>query len=83
MNTQTIEKTNTIQNATITDINSKFLGLADLEALASTLAHSQGFYGRLLQQLKQLDKEDRQKLNDTIKKQRLTDTLDLILWIEG
>ena len=83
MNTQTIEKTNTTQNATITDINSKFLGLADLEALASTLAKSQGFYGRLLASSQELDTEQRQKLNDTIKKQRFTTSLDLILWIEG
>lgn len=84
INTNTITQTpheDTL--AEVVDINSNFLGVDDLEALASTLARSQGFYGRLLASLQELDTEHRQKLNDTIKKQRFTTSLDLILWVEG
>ena len=83
MRTQTIEKTNAIENAPITDINSKFLGFTDLLTLAKSLSHSQGFYTRLYNNLQELDTEQKQKLNNTIKKQRFTTSLDLILWIEG
>ena len=63
--------------------NTKFLGLADLEALAQTLATSQGFYGRLLANLQELDTDERQELDETIKARHFTDTLDLIFWLEA
>lgn len=84
INTNTITQTpheDTL--AEVVDINSNFLGLDDLESLASTLAQSQGFYGRLLENLHEMDTEQRQQLNNTIKKQRFTTSLDMILWIEG
>ena len=84
INTNTITQTPHEDTLTeVVDINSNFLGLDDLEALSHTLAQSQGFYGRLLASLQELDTEQRQKLNSTIKKQRFTTSLDLILWIEG
>lgn len=73
----------TKQLAEVVEINTKFLGIKDLEDLCKTLAKSQGFYGRLLANLQELDKEQRKELNTQIKKQRFTDTLDLILWLES
>ena len=63
--------------------NTKFLGLADLEALAQTLATSQGFYGRLLERLQELDTDEQKQLDDTIKAQKFTTQLDLIFWLEA
>lgn len=61
----------------------RFLGLKDLENLCREFAKSQGFYGRLLENLQDLTKEDRQQLNKEIKRQKLTTDLDLILWVES
>ena len=60
----------------------EYLGFKDLLDLARELSCSQGFYSRLYRDLLQLDKEDIQTLDEEIKKNKFTDTLDLILWLE-
>lgn len=61
----------------------KYLGFNDLYDLVGSLANSQGFYSRLFRELQELDNEQRQELDNTIKQQKFTDSLDLIFWLEG
>ena len=51
--------------------------------LAKTLSSSQGFYGRLLRDLLDMDDETRQQVNDEMTKAELTDDLSIILWLES
>lgn len=46
------------------------------------LASSQGFYGRLLNEIENFTDEEMKKWNETIENQGFTDDLDLILWLE-
>ena len=51
-----------------------------------TLAPSQGFYGRLLAQVEELKEEDPvayEELTEEMNKQNFTDTLDVVLFLEG
>lgn len=54
-----------------------------LLALAKTLSSSQGFYGRLLRDLLEMDDETKQQVNDEMTKAGLTDDLSIILWLES
>lgn len=54
-----------------------------LLALAKTLSSSQGFYGRLLRDLLEMDDETRQQVNDEMTQAGLTDDLSIILWLES
>jgi hypothetical protein len=65
------------------DTKNKYLGFKDLLKLAEQLAPSQGFYGRLLNELEQMNKDDRKELNKLIRKQKLLTPVDLINYIEG
>lgn len=47
------------------------------------LASSQGFYGRLLNEIENFTDEEMKKWNETIENQGFTDDLDLILWLEN
>ena len=55
----------------------------DLVALAKTLAPSQGFYGRLLEQLSYVTEEGHNIITEEMKKQGLKTDVDIILWLEG
>ena len=46
------------------------------------LACSQGFYGRLLNQLYELPEEDYNKVMEELEAQHFNDPLDLILYLE-
>lgn len=46
------------------------------------LAQSQGFYGRLLRDIDEMDKEDREKVWSDLESQNFKDAIDLILYIE-
>lgn len=59
------------------------LGFKDLYNLCAELSHSQGFYGRLLADLQELDEDEIAELDERIKEQNFTNELDLILWLEG
>ena len=58
------------------------LGFEDLYQLCVELSHSQGFYGRLLADLQELDEDEIAELDERIKAQNLKTELDLILWLE-
>lgn len=59
------------------------LGFKDLYELCESLSHSQGFYGRLLANLQELNEEEIAELDEQIKAQNLNTELDLIFWLEG
>lgn len=57
----------------------------DRQAIRDTfemLAQSQGFYGRLLRNIDEMDKEDREKVWSDLESQNFKDVVDLILYIE-
>lgn len=55
----------------------------DILKAISELAKSQGFYGRLLRDLTSLDEEDFEKVMTMLEDLKFTDTLDLVLFLEG
>lgn len=62
--------------------DNKKLTFEDIMKTIEDLSHSQGFYGRLLNDIKGLDQDQMRRL----KKQwsnRFTDAVDFILYIEG
>ena len=54
----------------------------DLFDLCNTLKYSQGFYGRLLRELEQMDELRLHELDLQIRQANLQTSLDLILWLE-
>ena len=60
----------------------KMKTIKDLFALCESLKYSQGFYGRLLEQLNALTDEDYAIFDKTIQDANLETDLDLILWLE-
>ena len=61
----------------------KYLSLEDVIRLITTLSHSQGFYGRLLRDINEMDEEGIEKLRKVIKEKKFKDNIEFILWIEG
>lgn len=47
------------------------------------LAASQGFYGRLLQAISDMDNDDRETLFTRLEAQGFADPVDLIMYLEG
>lgn len=47
-----------------------------------TLAQSQGYYGRLLRQLEELDNEELEKVKTQIEELNFKDMLDIIMYFE-
>ena len=47
------------------------------------LAASQGYYGRLLQAINDMDNNDREALFEHLEAQNFADPIDLIMYIEG
>lgn len=56
--------------------------LKDLFDLCEQLKYSQGFYGRLLRRLNEMDEIELADLNIAIQNANLQTSLDLILWLE-
>lgn len=52
-------------------------------ALIKTLARSQGFYGRLLNQIRKLDNESYDKLAGKWESMNFKDGVDFIIYLEG
>jgi len=48
-----------------------------------SLACSQGFYGRLLQAINELDNNDKNAFFEHLEAQNFADPVDLIMYIEG
>lgn len=53
-----------------------------LDAFRS-LARSQGFYGRLLEQIDSVDEETREAFLSDLESRNFKDAVDLVMWIEG
>lgn len=47
-----------------------------------TLAHSQGFYGRLLAQIESLDKDSLAEFTSVMDSQNFKDSVDVVLFFE-
>lgn len=47
------------------------------------LSRSQGFYGRLYRDIMELEEEQLEELKKTLEAQKFTDSLDLIMYLEG
>lgn len=64
----------------------KLLSVEAVMSAIESLSHSQGFYGRLLEQLNEAKESDEEKFNSDMKKfiedNTICDTLDLVLAIE-
>ena len=48
-----------------------------------SLAMSQGFYGRLLEQIYSVDEEAREAFLSDLESRNFKDSVDLVMWIEG
>lgn len=48
-----------------------------------SLAHSQGFYGRLLEQIDSVDEETREAFLSDLESRKFRNVVDLVMWIEG
>ena len=55
----------------------------DLIKLCKKLAPSQGFYGRLLAQLEEMDEQELSDIDTVMQGLNLKDELDIITWLEG
>ena len=53
-----------------------------LDAFRS-LARSQGFYGRLLEQIDSVDEETREAFLSDLESRKFRNVVDLVMWIEG
>ena len=61
----------------------RYLGFNSLYKICYELSKSQGFYSRLFRNLQELDNEQKQELDNTIKQQKFTNEIDLILSLEN
>ena len=58
----------------------------DRQAIRGTfemLAQSQGFYGRLLRSIDEMEEEDREKVWSELESQNFKDVVDLIMYMES
>ena len=55
----------------------------DLIRVCKVFAKSQGFYGRLLARLEEMDEQDLSDIDSAMQSANLKDDLDIILWLEG
>ena len=53
-----------------------------IRGIFEMLAQSQGFYGRLLRNIDEMDEEDREKVWSDLESQNFKDAVDLIMYIE-
>ena len=54
----------------------------DLIKLCKKLAPSQGFYGRLLEKLENMDESELADLDYSMQEANLQDEIDMIMWLE-
>lgn len=63
----------------------KYLDYEDFKGFVKTMSYSQGFYGRLyenLLELEETDDESLEELKNAIEEKHFTDTLDFVFWLE-
>ena len=59
-----------------------YLTRKEIRAFFGMLASSQGFYGRLLRDIDNLDAEQANNFWNHLEAQKFTDTIDIILYLE-
>ena len=59
-----------------------YLDFDDFMTFISTMAYSQGFYGRLKRDIEELDNAELEELKEEIEDKKFTDTLDIVYWLE-
>lgn len=65
--------------------NKKYLDYEDFKDFVKTMSCSQGFYGRLYENLLELEETDDdslEELKNAIEEKHFTDTLDFVFWLE-
>lgn len=66
----------------MSDYNTPMTGEDCLNAIRE-LAHSQGSYGRMLEQIEGKDEESLKRVLATFERQEFKDPVELVLWLEG
>ena len=54
----------------------------DILNAITELSYSQGFYGRILRQLNEMDKDQREEVLNELEKQNFRDPVDMVLFFE-
>lgn len=62
--------------------NTPMTGQDCLDTIAQ-LARSQGSYGRMNEQINQMDNDTREELMNTLEAQQFNDPVDLVIWLES
>lgn len=60
----------------------KFLNGEQAIEIIKSLASSQGFYGRLLAEIKEFTEEQKEEFNKIIENAKLKDSVDFVMFIE-
>lgn len=60
----------------------KFMTFEKALEIARELSYSQGFYGRLLRNMQEMDEEQRKELEEDFEYNKVKDSMDLIFYFE-
>ena len=63
--------------------NDEFLTFDEMIDIITELSFSQGFYGRLLRDLNELDDETLNEVKILWESKKFTDNIDFIMWLES
>lgn len=63
--------------------NDEFLTFDEMIDIITELSYSQGFYGRLLRDINELDDEKLDEVKTIWENKKFTDNLDFIMWLEN
>ena len=63
-------------------LNSKNKSLMIFGSAITELAHSQGFYGRLCEDIEEMEEDRFERLKNEIEKRNFSDILDVVMWLE-
>ena len=63
--------------------NDEFLTFDEMIDIITELSFSQGFYGRLLRDINELDDEKLDEVKTIWENKKFTDNIDFIMWLEN
>lgn len=63
--------------------NDEFLTFDEMIDIITELSFSQGFYGRLLRDINELDDETLNEVVELWESKKFTDNIDFIMWLEN
>lgn len=63
--------------------NDEFLTFDEMIDIITELSYSQGFYGRLLRDLNELDDETLNEVEKLWESKKFTNNIDFIMWLEN